>query len=1292
MIKPAEEQSLSSTNTDLKAKYKTKFPITFSLLLFALTLGFILLIVYYFNYQKDAITTDIKKDLAVISEFKVKQITNWRNERLLDGYFITENNVMINVLKSISRNKSDLNLKNNIGNWLKILCINHKYNSARIVDSSGSMISSYPDSTIKLGYNGLRHLKKANDSGKPFLSDFHIYENTNMIHLDLVVPIKSEDEERSNEFLVLEIDPNEYIYPMIQAWPSESKTAETLLIEKIGGEVVYLNELRHSKNSALRLKIDTIKNEVPAIKAVKGVKGITEGTDYRGTPVLAYIEPVPGTNWFMIAKIDKDEIYEDINKSTLWVAILIIVVIIIAIIVVVLYWSRQKEKYFKTLLDSDRKRLALISHFDYIIKNANDVFLLYDENAKVIEVNEKALSVYGYTKDEFLDLNLNDLRAPGFRSDISDTIRYVKNHPDGLVFETTHIKKDGTIFPIESSTRYLQIGDKIVFQSVVRDITERKQAERALSESEQKFSTAFRLSPEAVILVSAKDGKYVDVNETFLRDLNYTRDEVIGKTSEELDVFYDYNDRVQLIKDVNEFGFVYGREYRIKTKSEKILTCLISTVNVTIGDTRYYISSVLNITQRKEAEERIEYLNRIYAFLSQVNQAIVRIDNREELFDIICSIAIEFGKFRFAWIGLTDVKNNKVLPISFGGIENGYLDIVKESIGNNINTNPYLIKLLREGVNIISNDICNDGFYKYDRDDAIKNGYKSSGIFPLRENNKIIGILCLYSDKINCFNEEEVRLMDEVSMDIAFALDYYVKESHRKEINEALSKSELKFRTLFDNASDAILLIDDYRFIEFNKVAEQIFGLERNTLLLKSPFELSPEFQPDGTTSEEKAREYIDAAFQGKITRFEWLHKRADGTSFETEITLNSVYIGSKKMLLVVISDISERKRYEEGLKASIEKAEEMNRVKSNFLANMSHELRTPMTGILGFADILSKTLSDPEQKEMAEVIYRGGTRLTNTLNMILDLSKIEAEKIEVDSKPAVLSEIIIESVKLFEAAAEDKSLTLKSNIKDELTAIVDEKLLIQVLSNLIKNSITYTKKGNITVELSGTCKEKIEYAEIKVTDTGIGIPSDSIELIFEPFRQVSEGWTRTFEGTGLGLTISKKYVELMNGTIYVESEINKGTTFTILFKTTNPCLNNNEINNNIKGKKLESAPKSSKKILLVEDDEFTVYTIKKVLERVCIFDTTNNGFDAIDKTKKIKYDIILMDIGLKGMDGLETTKEIRKLPGYENIPIVALTAFAMEGDKEKFIEGGCSHYLSKPFSNEKLKKLITEI
>lgn len=1291
MIKPAEEESILTSGKDFKSKYSTKFPFTFSITLILLSLGLIFLILYYFNRQKENIAIDIRKDLSVIADLKVKQVENWRTERYLDGKMISDNKILANSLLSVFKNTNDVVLKNDIAELFKSICDEGKYLSARLVDESGNIIISYPDDAIKIEQNDFKYIGESKDKGRTLLSDFHFYESTERIHIDLVIPIFDKRDNKA-VFLLLEIDPQVNLYPMILTWPAESKSAETLLIKGTGNEVTYLNELRHKKNTALKLKFGTDRTNIISVKALNGAVGIENGLDYRDIPVIAFIKPVPDTEWFLITKIDEDEVFVDINRSSISVTVLILLVILLAGFAIFFYWSRQKERFLKNLLDSDNKRRALISHFDYIFKNANDVFILYDENANVVEVNEKALSLYGYTKEEFIKLDLNALRAPDVRGNISETIKFVKNHPEGLLFETRHIKKDRSIFPVESSTRYMQVGDKYYFQSVVRDISERKQAERALLESERKFSTTFRLSPEAIIITDAKTGKYVDVNQTFLDVLGYNKDEIIGKTSLELDIFSDYRERVRLIKDVMDKGSVYSREIVLKTKAGKILNCLVSSVKIKIGKEWFHISTMLDITERKKAEERIEYLKRIYALLSQINQAIVRIDNKKELFEKICNIAIEFGKFSFAWIGLLDKASNKVLPVAFDGYENGYLEVVKNAKGNDVKTNPFLIRFFREGVNIVTNDIGSDKFHIYDKEDALKRGYRSSGLFPIRENKEVIGLLCLSSEKPNFFSEEEIRLLDEVTMDISFALDYYIKEAQRKETNEALIKSEKKFKSLFDNAGDAILLIDEFKFLEFNKVAEKVYGCNRNEMLFKSPLDFSPENQKDGTPSKKKLEGYFNSAFEGNFENFEWINRKSDGSIYEIEVSLSSVYIGSKNMLMAIVRDISERKKYEEALRKAKEKAEEMNRIKSNFLANMSHELRTPMTGILGFADILSRTLKDPEHRDMADVIYKGGKRLTNTLNMILDLSKIEAEKITVNLELQNLYELVSGSVKLFEAAAKAKDIILKSELKENVFSIVDGRLFEQVLSNLIKNALTYTNEGRITVALSKVMTGGAEYAEVKVTDTGIGIPERSLDLIFEPFRQVSEGWTRSFEGTGLGLTISKKYVEMMKGEISVESKLNEGTVFTIRFKAVDSKGTNSFNLNHEHEKHSEINIPIKKNTLLVEDDELTVMTVTRVLKSICKIDVTNNGFDAIKLAEKNKYELILMDIGLKGMDGLETTKEIRKIAGYKDVPIVAITAYAMEGDREKFFKGGCSHYISKPFSNETLKKLVVEL
>ncbi|MHB1689015.1 MAG: sensor histidine kinase [Ignavibacteriaceae bacterium] len=223
--------------------------------------------------------------------------------------------------------------------------------------------------------------------------------------------------------------------------------------------------------------------------------------------------------------------------------------------------------------------------------------------------------------------------------------------------------------------------------------------------------------------------------------------------------------------------------------------------------------------------------------------------------------------------------------------------------------------------------------------------------------------------------------------------------------------------------------------------------------------------------------------------------------------------------------------------------------MKSNFLANMSHELRTPLIGILGFAEILNKEIEYEELKGMAKIIYSSGNRLLQTLNLVLDFSRIESDKYEMKVISLDLAKATIDTAKLFYAMVNVRNLYLKINIKDDsLFANLDENIFHQIINNLVNNAIKFTSDGGIVVELDKEIINDKLWAAIKVIDTGIGIPEESIQIIFEEFRQVSEGLNRNYEGTGLGLTITKKIVELMNGRITVESVYGKGSKFTVYF------------------------------------------------------------------------------------------------------------------------------------------------
>jgi PAS domain S-box-containing protein len=516
-----------------------------------------------------------------------------------------------------------------------------------------------------------------------------------------------------------------------------------------------------------------------------------------------------------------------------------------------------------------------------------------------------------------------------------------------------------------------------------------------------------------------------------------------------------------------------------------------------------------------------------------------------------------------------------------------------------------------------------------------------------------------------------------------------------KEITEQrLAEEEIisqknKFAQLFDNSPIAIASLDDKDKIAFiNESFSNLFGYYIEEIKGKSLNDIivPPELK-------EEAKRYSDQTHEGSQINKENYRRRKDGTLVYVQIVGVPVIINEKTVgIYVMYVDLTQRKISEEELIKAKEKAEEMNRLKTNFLANMSHELRTPLIGINGFSDILRQDIENPELKEMAEIIFNSGIRLSETLNLILDLSKFESGDMGFTYQHIDLVSETEMTISTFKAAASKKGLYLKLLANQPSIFInTDPRALHSILNNLINNAIKYTNEGGIAVDIS--LKDK--FVEIKVIDSGIGIAKEYHEIIFDEFRQVSEGYSRNFEGTGLGLNITKKLVEKFGGEISIESEPGKGSTFIVKL----PVTNAGEIaveKNVIKKAPLAvlTGQKSVKPLALLVDDDLNVCPVlNRYIGKQIDLESTPDGEFAVKLCRQKQYDIIFMDINLRrGLDGKQTAQAIRKIKGYENVPIIALTAYAMAGDKEEFLTAGCSHYLPKPFGQQEISNLLEEI
>ncbi|MCK9203509.1 MAG: ATP-binding protein [Bacteroidales bacterium] len=387
-----------------------------------------------------------------------------------------------------------------------------------------------------------------------------------------------------------------------------------------------------------------------------------------------------------------------------------------------------------------------------------------------------------------------------------------------------------------------------------------------------------------------------------------------------------------------------------------------------------------------------------------------------------------------------------------------------------------------------------------------------------------------------------------------------------------------------------------------------------------------------------------------------------------------------------------QRKKIQQELVDARQKAEVSNKLTSALLANMNHELRTPMNGILGFAEILFNDLTDAEMKVKAENILNSGRRLMNTLDAIMDLSYLESDHVSRKFRPVRVAQVVQSVSRNYERDISFKKLTFIQEINPDLAISGDEHLFHHLIRILVDNAVKYTEKGSISIKASAIQKENAEMVSVSVVDTGIGISPENHRMIFDPFRQVSEGYGRHFEGSGLGLSIAKKIVDLMQGTITLHSTLGVGSEFTLLLPRVPYAVPVSETGLS-KSKRSLSRFKKLPDVLIVEDNIVNIQLLMIYLRKYCNIFTTIDAPSAIDLAKKHRFDAVFMDINLgPGMDGIQAMLEIRGLPGNQYLPVIAVTGYASIGDRERLIQIGFTEYIPKPFDKETIATVMNNL
>jgi len=517
-------------------------------------------------------------------------------------------------------------------------------------------------------------------------------------------------------------------------------------------------------------------------------------------------------------------------------------------------------------------------------------------------------------------------------------------------------------------------------------------------------------------------------------------------------------------------------------------------------------------------------------------------------------------------------------------------------------------------------------------------------------------------------------------------------------------------QVLFDATPLSSFMIDKHsKIIECNQEIVRLFGLKGKHEFINEVFDYFPEYQPSGDISKERVNKYIDEAYEEGYCRFEWVHQKRDGEMIPTEVTFVRVKFRGEYAVAGFIRDLRELKTMIAEMRRA-EIAEESSKAKSDFLAKMSHEIRTPMNAILGITEIQLQDNTLPlVTREALERIYNSGDLLLGIINDILDLSKIEAGKLELSVSSYDIASLIHDTVKLNIMRYDSKPIEFKLIVDDNVPSnlIGDELRIKQILNNLLSNAFKYTQEGQI--ELIMSCEQLSEGEGIslifRVSDTGQGMTAEQVRKLGDKFSRFNMEANRKTEGTGLGMNITRNLIQLMKGDIFVESTPGMGSTFTV--RLPQGVINQDIIGKELAGNLMKLNLKNTTKmrnaqisqefmpygrVLVIDDVETNLYVARGLMAPYGIsIDTALSGFEAVDKIREGgSYDIIFMDHMMPRMDGIEATKLIRSL-GYVK-PIVALTANALAGQAEMFITNGFDDFISKPIDIRQLNNVLNKM
>ncbi|MFA6598395.1 MAG: PAS domain S-box protein [Ignavibacteriaceae bacterium] len=1055
----------------------------------------------FYSSEEKSIRKEKYLEIQAVAELKISQIVQWRKEKIRQAKIASEERFLNGRIKLWTSNRQNLQAKKEILNRFAQFKDYFGYENIFLLSPDGDYLLSLTPKEHSVESIISPTIKEVIKKQEITFIDLYYCPIHKKIHYDIVVPIIN-NKNISIAAMLFRIDPNDYLFPLLQKWPTERKTAETLLLRKDGDSILYLNKLWYWKNSALQFRIPLTHIEVPAVQAALRNNGIWRGKDYRGVDVLSVVQPIRGTPWLMVVKVDENEIYAELTFRAIFIGIFVLILILLSGAGLAWIYSSRQRNIYKELFDKEKELFESENRFHSAFENAAAGMTLTATDGKLLQVNKSFCRMLGYSESELLNLTFNEITHPDDLSRSRDfVVKAVEERVDTIQFEKRYLKKNSDVMLAEVSSSLLRDAEAkpLYFISLVIDITERKVAEDELKRTNTFIQTVLDNLPIGVALNTIDHGRALYLNKKFEEIYGWPKEEL-----EDISTFFEkvYPDKIyrdglvaRIVTDIQsgDPSRMHWEDCVITHKDGSVH--IINAVNIPLFEQNTMVSTVIDMTEIKKAEKAIcESEEKYRTLVSQSPDGIF-------IFDLN-------GNF---------ISANRAMYETLGYNEQEFLAMnIWDIIPKEYETlhKSRLKKIFEEG------GIDQSAEYKVIGKDGSEFIVDISSV-PYLQNGKCVGI-------------------QGVARDITI----------QKKAELAIKESEEKYRKLVQASPDGITIIgQDGKITYFSPKIKEIFAIADDSSVIGSDALnwIADEDRP-------KAANNMRELFQNNIPNvYRYKLLKHDGTVFYGEVSGAPLLDANSNLtaMIAITRDVTESVKaleeiqilnttLEERVRERTSQLETTNKELESFSYSVSHDLRAPLRGIDGFSNILFEDYTDKlgeEGNRIINVIRKNTQKMGHLIDDLLAFSRIGSRdlvKAEIDMSNLANSVFL-------EITSKHEREKISFSISNLPYSKGDPSMIRQLWTNILSNAVKFSsKKEKSIIEVTNKMENgKIVYC---VCDNGIGFDMKYYNKLFGVFHRLHR--EDEFQGTGVGLAIAKRIVTKHGGTIWAESEINVGTTF----------------------------------------------------------------------------------------------------------------------------------------------------